>query len=100
MPLNILKYLPDIIIATKNQNRDFIVSISDNGIGMTKEEIRKIFDRFYRVPKGDIHNVKGSLGLGLSYVKAIVLALDGKIDVKSEAGNGTTMILSFPINKE
>ncbi len=93
------EYSPDIIIATKNQNRDFIVSISDNGIGMTKEEIRKIFDRFYRVPKGDIHNVKG-FGLGLSYVKAIVLALDGKIDVKSEPGNGTTMILSFPINKE
>ena len=99
---NAIKYSeekPEIIIATINKNNDFIISVSDNGIGMSKEEIRKIFDRFFRVSKGDIHNVKG-FGLGLSYVKAIVLAMGGKIDVKSEPVKGTTMFLRFPIRKD
>ena len=73
------------------------LSIEDKGIGMSKEEQSRIFDKFYRIPSGDIHNVKG-FGLGLSYVKAIVLAMKGDIEVKSQLGKGTTFILRFNKN--
>lgn len=97
---NALKYSknnPEIIISTENANGMFKIKIKDNGIGMTKEEKHKIFDKFYRVPKGDIHNVKG-FGLGLSYVKAVVLAMGGKIDIESTPGVGSEFIISIPIN--
>ena len=71
---NALKYTekaPEILIETYNKENNMMVRISDNGVGMSKEIQKHIFDKFYRKPSGNIHNVKG-FGLGLSYVKAIV----------------------------
>jgi len=80
---------PEIQVRTFNDENGIYIEIIDNGIGMTKEQTSKIFEKFYRVSKGNIHDVKG-FGLGLSYVKALVLAFNGKIDVKSELKNPST----------
>ena len=96
---NALKYSiekPEIVITTKNTENSIFISVKDNGLGMEKEVHHKIFDKFFRVSKGDIHNVKG-FGLGLSYVKAVVLAWGGNIDVKSTLGKGSEFIISLPI---
>jgi two-component system phosphate regulon sensor histidine kinase PhoR len=98
---NAIKYSkgrPSIEIRTKNKANGIAVIIKDRGLGMSKEAQSKIFDRFYRVSSGDIHNVKG-FGLGLSYVKAIVLALSGKIEVRSEKGVGSEFEIFFPLNE-
>ena len=71
------------------------MTITDQGIGISKDARKLIFDKFYRVPTGNIHNVKG-FGLGLSYVKAIMTAHKGQVDVKSEPGKGTSFMLKFP----
>ncbi len=94
---NALKYTekePEILIETLTQDQRVIIRISDNGVGMNKEVQKHIFDKFYRRPSGNIHNVKG-FGLGLSYVKAIVDAHGGEITVSSEPGNGSIFTLSF-----
>lgn len=85
---------PEILVETYNIDNTFFIRISDNGTGMSKEVQEHIFDKFYRKPSGNIHNVKG-FGLGLSYVKAIVDAHGGTIAVSSEVGNGSTFILEF-----
>ncbi len=89
---------PKIIVRTKNNNNGIIISVEDNGIGMSKETQNKIFDKFYRVSTGNIHNVKG-FGLGLSYVKAIVNACKGNITVKSEQGKGSKFEIFLPFNR-
>ena len=97
---NAVKYCeqtPEITIHTANANDGFQLSVTDNGIGMKREDQKLIFDKFYRVPTGNLHNVKG-FGLGLYYVKLIVEAHGGKIFVKSTPGKGTTFNLWFPIN--
>ena len=86
---------PKINVKTKNASGGVEVQISDNGIGMTQESIKHIFDKFYRVHTGNRHDVKG-FGLGLSYVKALVDAHNGKIKVTSELGKGSTFNLFFP----
>jgi two-component system phosphate regulon sensor histidine kinase PhoR len=96
---NAVKYSeqePEIKLTTKCVANKFVLSVMDNGIGMSKEVHHKIFDKFFRVSKGDVHNVKG-FGLGLSYVKAVVLAWGGSIDVKSEPGKGTEFIIELPV---
>ncbi len=94
---NAIKYNenpPEIMVETFNEANRFVIRISDNGIGMSKEVQQHIFDKFYRKPTGNIHNVKG-FGLGLSYAKAIVDAHGGEISVSSELGNGSVFTLRF-----
>ena len=87
---------PEIRISTHNRAGGIEIVVEDKGIGMTKEDQKHIFDKFYRVHTGNVHDVKG-FGLGLSYVKAITTAHQGGIDVKSEPGKGSKFILFFPI---
>ncbi len=94
---NALKYTdkqPDIVVETYNEKGMLCVRISDNGVGMSKEIQNHIFDKFYRKPMGNIHNIKG-FGLGLSYVKAVIQAHNASISVNSEPGNGSTFIMKF-----
>ena len=94
---NAIKYCenpPEIVIETFNQQENLIIRVADNGIGMSKEVVRHIFDQFYRKPTGNIHNVKG-FGLGLSYVWAVVRAMSGNIRVESEPGHGSVFTLTF-----
>ena len=96
---NAVKYSSDnllIRISTHSTARNIMIRIEDNGIGMNKETVRRIFERFYRAHTGNIHNVKG-FGLGLSYVKSIVDAHHGRIKEESTVGKGTTFTLDFPL---
>ncbi|MET4081040.1 two-component system phosphate regulon sensor histidine kinase PhoR [Pedobacter sp. UYP30] len=87
---------PEITVSTKNTSDNLIIKITDNGIGMSKEHSKKIFDQFYRVPTGNLHDVKG-FGLGLNYVQDIVKRLNGRIKVDSEKGKGTTFEILLPL---
>ena len=86
---------PEILIVTKSVDKGVSLEVSDKGIGISKEEISRVFDKFYRVPTGNIHNVKG-YGLGLSYVKDIVDMHGGKLTITSEINKGTTFIIYLP----
>jgi len=95
---NAIKYSPirpTIRINTYNRDQNFVFEVIDNGIGISKENQGMIFDKLYRVPTGNIHNVKG-FGLGLSYTKAIVEAHQGNISVSSELKKGTTFTVTLP----
>lgn len=98
---NALKYSssnPLINVETFVYNKYCGIKIKDNGIGISKQNLNKIFDTFYRVPTGNIHNVKGN-GVGLSYVKKMVEAHNGTIEVSSKLNEGTTFIIKFPQGK-
>jgi two-component system, OmpR family, phosphate regulon sensor histidine kinase PhoR len=88
---------PDIIVSTRNVSNGVEFTVTDKGIGMTKEAKKKIFEKFYRVHTGNLHDVKG-FGLGLSYVKAMVTAHKGSIDVKSEPSKGSSFIIFLPFH--
>jgi two-component system phosphate regulon sensor histidine kinase PhoR len=99
---NAVKYSKDnllIKIATYNTVKTIGIRIEDNGIGMSKETVRRIFEKFYRAHTGNLHNVKG-FGLGLSYVKTVVDAHDGKIKVDSVLGKGSAFNLEIPLMKD
>ena len=88
----------EIQIKTSNTGGDLIIEVIDNGIGIPKSSIPYIFDKFYRVPTGNLHDVKG-FGLGLYYVRQIILGHKGKITVKSQEGRGTHFTVALPIEK-
>ncbi len=97
---NALKYSkeqPEIKISTLNAGKNLLIRVKDNGIGMSKDQLSKIFEQFYRIPTGNLHDVKG-FGLGLSYVDNIVKRHNGIVRVKSEKDKGSEFEISFPIN--
>ena len=96
---NAIKYgghPPEVNIVTANEKDRLIISISDNGYGIEKKNLNKIFHKFYRIPTGKVHNVKG-FGLGLFYVKKIIEAHRWKITVASTPGVGTTFNIIIPV---
>jgi two-component system phosphate regulon sensor histidine kinase PhoR len=98
---NALKYCkedvdPAIEICTYNHKNNIVVTVQDNGIGMTKDTLSKIFDKFYRAHTGDVHNVKG-FGLGLNYTRKMVEAHQGTIEVQSKLGEGSVFKISIPL---
>lgn len=98
---NALKYRKEdvpltLMMRTWNDAGKLFISIEDNGIGIKKEYVKKVFDRFYRIPTGNVHDVKG-FGLGLAYVHKIVSDHNGTIRVESDLGKGTKFIISLPL---
>ena len=87
-----------LTVRTWNESNKLFISIQDNGIGIKKENLKKIFDKFYRVHTGNIHDVKG-FGLGLAYVHKIIRDHDGNIRAESEYGVGTKFIITIPLLK-
>ncbi len=99
---NAMKYSegsPRVEIETRDEDKYIAVSFKDHGIGISKENQRKIFDKLYRVPTGNIHNVKG-FGLGLSYVKGVLEMHGGTVDVDSDIKKGSTFTIHIPIEHE
>jgi len=96
---NALKYTihaPHIVISTINKEHSILVKVKDNGVGISKANQKKIFEKLYRVPSGDIHDFKG-FGLGLNYVKSIVELHKGSIYVDSELDKGSTFTIRLPL---
>jgi two-component system phosphate regulon sensor histidine kinase PhoR len=96
---NAIKYskdVPEITISTVNKGDSLVLRVADKGIGMSRDQQSKIFEQFYRVPTGNMHDVKG-FGLGLSYVNTIVKRLEGAISVRSEKEKGSEFELKFQV---
>ena len=99
---NALKYsssLPEIEVVVKEETDNVVLSVRDKGQGIATEYHKKIFEKFFRVPTGDVHNVKG-YGLGLSYVASVVRSHHGTIHVESESGKGSCFIIALPKNEK
>jgi two-component system phosphate regulon sensor histidine kinase PhoR len=89
---------PVIKLTTHSNGKNFTMRIEDNGIGMNRDTVKRVFERFYRAHTGNVHNVKG-FGLGLSYVKTLVEAHDGDIKAESTLGKGSTFTVDLPLKK-
>jgi two-component system phosphate regulon sensor histidine kinase PhoR len=96
---NAVKYSDDpiIIIETKLVNGNYQISVKDNGVGIDEQYQKKLFQKFYRVPTGDVHDVKG-LGLGLYFVKKVIDENNGAIHLKSITGIGSEFVITLPIH--
>ena len=97
---NAIKYSkgpPVIKIGTYNDNDGIFITVADNGVGISKDNLKRIYDRFYRVSSGDVHNVKG-YGLGLSYLKMVIEEHNGDIKVESQVNKGTKFTIFIPQN--
>ena len=98
---NAIKYClsePQVNISVISKDKSVIVEISDNGVGIEKDQRIQIFEKYYRVPTGDVHNNNG-FGLGLYHVKNIISKMKGKIKVSGLKGNGTMFSLEFPVSE-
>lgn len=98
---NAIKYMtpdskPELKVTTVDAGKFLEIRVADNGIGIKKEDVKRIFDKFYRVPTGNLHNVKG-FGLGLAYVKKMVSLFKGSISVESELSKGSVFIILLPL---
>ena len=98
---NAVKYAeePIINISVSDENGNVTIDVEDNGCGIAKEHLSHIFEKFYRVPTGDIHTVRG-YGLGLYYAKQVVQLHKGTISIKSSVGKGTTVTIKLPKNEQ
>jgi signal transduction histidine kinase len=99
---NALKYspaLPVIEIIVKDTIHNVVLSVQDHGQGIPAEYHKKIFEKFFRVPTGDVHNVRG-YGLGLNYVASVIRSHGGTIQVDSESGKGSCFIITLPRNEK
>ncbi|MFA7358063.1 MAG: ATP-binding protein, partial [Bacteroidales bacterium] len=100
---NAMKYRSEralvLEVLSKQAKDQLIIKVRDNGIGIKKELLKKVFERFYRAPSGNIHNVKG-FGLGLAYVKKIINDHKGSITAESELNAGTTFTIHLPLIKK
>jgi len=90
---------PDITVITENSGDEIFIFVKDRGLGISKADQKKVFDKLYRVPTGDIHDIKG-FGLGLSYVKVIVEEHGGNVGLESELTEGTTFVVHLPIKSD
>ena len=98
---NAIKYSPEkpeISISTSPYKDGIEISVRDNGIGISDEAHKQIFEKFYREPTGNVHNIKG-FGLGLNYVNTIVEAYNGTVRLVSKKGEGSTFIIKLPLKK-
>jgi len=99
---NAVKYSKDNLllkISTISSSRYITIRLEDNGIGMSRETLKRIFEKFYRAHTGNLHDVKG-FGLGLNYVQTIVEAHHGKIKAESTLGKGTSFSLEMPLAQD
>ena len=95
---NALKYsddVPDVVVETYNKGNNLVIAVRDQGIGIAPEYQKKVFNQFFRIPYGDVHNVKG-FGIGLSYVKQIVRAHHWHLGLESALGKGSTFKITIP----